>query len=288
MDGTEGADVGLIAARHVLDVVGVGLWPGVKLLPHLANVAPGDFDERHEALLIEIVHLAVERLEVGGVDPFEIWNEVLEAGHLAGKEKWAFAGFGVHVLAALGAGLSPGVTQHGAIGHSQTVGMRIVRPVRQCGENPNAVVALLAPVAHIILKTGVGSHGALFLIIAPWKAKRRCRPPSVANHEIRCAVRILERVTIGRRANHSAPARIRRFIVLAPGHCFKFTTLPDQPRIVRLRTAAPHPLACCRGHHAHAERIAAIPKSVAPFFETRPLQVHPHLRVGIGIRECLL
>ena len=183
VDRTEQTDVRLIAAPDVLDVAHVRLRPGIILLPGLPDVAPGDLDERDEALGVQVVDLLVHRLEIGRIDALHIGKILFVTGHFARKQKGPIARLVGHVFGAVRARLPPGRAQNRAVGRLQRRRLVVVGPVRQRGENGNAVELLLAAIGDEFLESRLRSERTQRVVIAPTEPKGRRGPPGIAQQE---------------------------------------------------------------------------------------------------------
>ena len=162
VDRAEHGVVGLVARPDVLDEPRVGIGPGVVLLPAEAGVAPRDLDERHEALLVQVVDLAIDVAEVGRVDAVHVGEHVLVARDLAGEEERP-AALVVHVLGAVGPELEPGRADGGLLRvvHDDVPGLAVGHPVRKRGDDVDPVEALRLAVADVVLEPRRGPDRAL-------------------------------------------------------------------------------------------------------------------------------
>ena len=201
VDRTVDADVGLVAAPDVLDVARVRLGPVVVLPPRGGAVAPGHLQEHHEPLLVQMVDLPVEIPEVLGVDPVQIRIDVFVPGNPAGKGEGATA-FVVHVLGAPFLAwqalvdlplMDPGRAdpEVALLVQPDHPRLPVVRPVREGGDDPDQVEALLLAQAHGVLDPRLGSDRPLPVVLVPGEAERRRRPPGVADHDERRPVGVL-------------------------------------------------------------------------------------------------
>src|SRR4051812_44789193 len=82
--------------------------------------------------------------------------------------------------------------------------LTIIRPVRESGDNRNAVVSLTFSEAHVILESGFRSDGTFAIVVGPMETIGDRRIPGVADEQERGAVGILECVAVGRRLDESA------------------------------------------------------------------------------------
>src|SRR5690606_37129464 len=89
-------------------------------------------------------------------------------------------------------------------------------------------------------------------------------------------------MTIIGRANKTTTVRVFLFLALSPFYGDKATGVTVKAGIVRLvGTTAPRPGTGFSCHYPYNVTVIAVPKSVNPFIKFRPLQLHPHIYIGV-------
>ncbi len=87
----------MVPGDSVLNIASVGLRPVVVVLPYLAYIPPGSFDEGDKTLFIQIGNFAVQEFEIFRIRSIEIWDNMFVPGDLSRKKERASA-FVVHIF----------------------------------------------------------------------------------------------------------------------------------------------------------------------------------------------
>src|ERR1017187_75505 len=163
----------------------------------------------------------------------------------------------------------------------------VVVPIRPRCDDTDEIVSLRLTKSNVILKARRRSDGPLLVIVVP--AKNICPggPPRIPNDEEWSAIRLFQSVVVGCRPQKSTAHRVLFLLRIRPVDGVEAARLIIQARIRWIRSTLPGPGAGLGGDHAHAKRIAPVPKPIHTLLEVRPRQVNPDRYIRVCVGEAL-
>ncbi len=193
---------------------------------------------------------------------------------------------GADLIAHVVTKLLPRITQENAVFIGIGAGVFVSLPIRKCRNHAHRIEALLFAKGDGIFKTNAGRWTVIRgrSSLTKWQPPGAASKPGIADHKERCAIGILQCMAVIGGAHKTPAISVLLLLAFAPLYGNKTARVAIQARIIQLvGTAAPGPgTRLCR-HDAHDVTVIAIPKSVHALIKIRPLQLHPHIHVGVII-----
>ena len=262
------------------------------VVPDIQRVPSHRLHERNEALFPHIVHLAVQVLEIGWIDPVVVRADMSGPFALAGKQEGPVSLLVVHVLGrGFVARLVPGLPAD----VYAVIILRIARvainiPARVGEDHRDGVVPIPFHKLDRFLEpeTRARHIARVDRLIFERVSPRAGGPPGVGQHEERCSVSVGESVAACTRANDAPPVGILLFLRFGPVHRVEAARVTIKPWVLRVGMAGPGPGPRPRRHHADSEGATPIPEPVDLLVEIRPDQLDPDHRVGVRILVAVM